>query len=88
MISQVIGKGLVQLTQKDLDKTLTLIPHELPNTDMYETICQFKTMGMDGAWLLFNVIQVDGQDELERGVNIFVNRIEVVDSYEKKDGKS
>ena len=52
MISQVIGKGLVQLIQKDLDETLTLVPHELPNTDMYETLCQFKMMGMNGEWLL------------------------------------
>lgn len=81
MISQVIGKGLVQLIQKDLDETLTLVPHELPNTDMYETLCQFKMMGMNGEWLLFNVIQVDGDDEVERGVNIFVNRVEIVDSY-------
>lgn len=81
MISQVIGKGMVQLTQKDLDDTLTLVPHELPNTDMYESICQFKMMGMNGEWLLFNVVQVDGEDETEKGINIFVNRIEIVPGY-------
>jgi hypothetical protein len=81
MISQVIGKGLVQLTQKDFDDTLTLVPHELPNTDMYESVCQFKLMGMDGNWLLFDIIRVDGEDEVERGINIFVNRIEVVPDY-------
>ena len=81
MITQVIGKGLVQLTQKDLDETPTLIPHELPNTDMYESVCQFKMMGMNGEWLLFNIVNVDGDDELEKGINIFVNRIEVVPSY-------
>ena len=81
MISQVIGKGVVQLTQKDLDDTLTLVPHELPNTDMYESICEFKMMGMNGEWLLFNVVAVDGEDEIERGINILVNRIEIVSDY-------
>jgi hypothetical protein len=83
MISQVIGKGMVQLTQKDLNDTLTLVPHELPNADMYESICQFKMIGMNGEWLLFNVIQVDNEDEVEKGINIFVNRVEIVESYEK-----
>jgi hypothetical protein len=81
MISQVIGKGVVQLTQKDLDDTLTLVPHELPNTDMYESVCEFKMMGMNGEWLLFNVVAVDGEDEIERGINILVNRIEIVSDY-------
>ena len=78
MINQVIGKGVVQLTPQELEETLVLIPHELPNTDMYETKAEFKMMGMDGKWLLFTVIVVDGEDELEKGVNIFVNRIELI----------
>jgi hypothetical protein len=78
MITQVIGKGVVQLTLKELEEVPSLIPHELPNADMYETKVQFKMMGQDGKWLLFNIIEVNGEDELEKGANIFVNRIEMI----------
>jgi len=81
MISQVIGKGIVKLDKKDFKEVLTLIPHELPNVDMYDSVCQFKTMGMDGKWLLFEIVKVDGEDEVEKGINIFVHRIEEVVQY-------
>jgi predicted SprT family Zn-dependent metalloprotease len=78
MINQVIGKGVVQLTPKELEKIQSLIPHELPNANMYETKVEFKMMGQDGKWLLFSIIEVNGEDELEKGVNIFANRIELI----------
>lgn len=78
MINQVIGKGEVKLTSEEIADLPSLIPHELPNTDMYESKVQFKIMGMDGQWIMVNIIEVDGEDELEKGVNIFVNRIELI----------
>lgn len=75
MINQVIGQGGVKLTPQELEEVPILIPYQLPNTDMYPTKVRFKTMGMDGQWILVNIIEVDGKDELDKGVNIFVNRI-------------
>jgi hypothetical protein len=81
MISQVIGKGTVDLTAKDFDEIPSIVPHELPNTDMYETVCQFKIIGMQGDWILIDIVLVDGEDEAEKGVNVFAHRINIVEKY-------
>jgi len=77
MISQVIGKGTTILDQKEFDETPSLIAEELPNVDMYPSLLQFKMIGMDGNWLLFDIIHVNGPDEVQQGVNILVTKIEV-----------
>ena len=77
MINQVIGQGGVKLTPQELEEVPVLVPHKLPNTDMYPTKVQFKIMGMQGEWVLVDIIEVDGEDELEKGINIFVNRITI-----------
>lgn len=79
MISQVIGKGTTILNQKEFDEVPELVANELPNADMYPSILQFKMIGMDGKWLLFDIIHVDGKDEGKRGVNFFVTKIEIVE---------
>ena len=77
MISQVIGKGTTILNQKEFDEVPELVADELPNVDMYPSLLQFKMIGMDGNWLLFDIIHVNGEDEIQQGVNILVTRIEV-----------
>ena len=77
MISQVIGKGTTILDKQEFDETPTLIGEELPNVDMYPSLLQFKMIGMDGNWLLFDIIHVNGEDEIQQGVNMLVTKIEV-----------
>jgi hypothetical protein len=77
MISQVIGKGTTILNQQEFNKVPELVADELPNVDMYPSLLQFKMIGMDGNWLLFDIIHVNGEDEIQQGVNILVTRIEV-----------
>jgi len=77
MITQVIGKGTTILDQQEFDEIPTLIANELPNADMYPTILQFKMIGMDGNWLLFDIIHVNGKDEIQQGINIFATKIQV-----------
>ena len=79
MISQIIGKGTVKLTAKDFDKIPSIVPHELPNLDKYDSICQFKIIGIDATWILIDIVIVDGNDEKEKGVNVIAKRIEIVD---------
>jgi hypothetical protein len=80
----VVEQGIVKLDKNDFNKILNISQCQLPNTDMYETVAQFKMKTVDGIWLLFDIIKVDGEDELQTGVNIFINQIELVDSYESK----
>lgn len=77
MISQVIGKGTTILNQKEFVEVPELVADELPNVDMYPSLLQFKMIGMDGNWLLFDIIHVNGEDEILQGVNILVTKIEV-----------
>ena len=77
MISQVIGKGTTILDKQEFDKVPSLTAEELPTVDMYDSILQFKMIGMDGNWLLFDIIHVNGEDEIQQGVNILVTRIEI-----------
>jgi hypothetical protein len=77
MISQVIGKGTTILNQQEFNEVPELVADELPNVDMYPSLLQFKMIGMDGNWLLFDIIHVNGEDEIQQGVNILVTRIEV-----------
>lgn len=77
MISNFVEKGVVILTQKELDDTPSLIAHELPNIDMYEEIFHFKFMDMRGNWNLVNIVHVKNDDEVEKGVNFLCRRIEI-----------
>ena len=77
MISQVIGKGITILNQQEFDEIPDLVADELPNADMYPSILQFKMIGMDGKWLLFDIIHVNGEDEIQQGVNFIVTKIEI-----------
>jgi hypothetical protein len=77
MISKIVDKGTVILTQKEFEELPTLEMHELPNSDMYEAIFQFKFMDMYGKWALVNVVNVKNEDEAERGVNFLTARIEI-----------
>jgi hypothetical protein len=77
MKSQFIGKGTTCITKKEFDEVPNLVSHELPNTDMYEAVLQFKFMDMFGNWQLVNVIHVKNDDEVERGVNFLCTKIEI-----------
>jgi len=77
MISQVVAKGLTILTPKEFDQVPSLVAEELPNIDMYPSLIQFKMIGMDGHWLLFDIIHVNGEDEQQTGINILVKKIEI-----------
>lgn len=77
MIKNFVGKGTVILSQKELDEVPSMIAHELPNIDMYESTFQFKFMDMYGNWNLVNIVHVKNDDETEKGVNFLCNRIEV-----------
>ena len=78
MIRNFIGKGTVKLTQKELDDLPAMVPHELSNTDMYKPVLQFKFMDMYGMWNIIDVIYVKNEDEIERGVNFFCYRVELM----------
>jgi Zn-finger domain-containing protein len=77
----VIDIGITKLNKTDFDSILNISEYKLPNTDMYDTIAQFKMKTIEGSWLLLDVIIVNGEDELKKGLNIFVSKIEKVDSY-------
>lgn len=77
MIQKFIMKGVVQLTKKEFDETPTMMTQELPNTDQYDPIFQFKFMDMTGSWIFVDVIHVKQGDELEKGVNFLCSRIEI-----------
>jgi hypothetical protein len=76
MLSKIVNKGIVNLTQKEFDELPPLVGTELPNTDMYEPIFQFRFMDMYGKWAMVNVIHVKN-DEVETGVNFLTARIEI-----------
>lgn len=77
MIRNFVGKGVVILTEKELDEVPSMIAHELPNIDMYEPVFQFKFMDMYGNWQLVNIVHVKNDDEAERGVNFLCSKIEI-----------
>jgi hypothetical protein len=77
MIENYIGKGTVLLTKKEFEEVPSLIGYELPNTDMYERVFQFKFMDMYGNWNLVDVVHVKNDDEVEKGVNFLCSRIEI-----------
>ena len=80
MLSKIIDKGIVKLTQKEFDELPPLEGFELPNTDMYEPIFQFRYMDMYGKWAMVTVIHVKNEDEEIKGVNFLTARIEVGDN--------
>jgi hypothetical protein len=77
MINQVVEKGVTILTPKEFGEVPSVVAEELPNIDMYPSLVQFKMIGMDGHWLLFDIIHVDGKDEQQTGINILVRKIEI-----------
>ncbi|MFW9871591.1 MAG: hypothetical protein ACFFG0_00650 [Candidatus Thorarchaeota archaeon] len=77
MITNFIGKGIVELTQKEFDETPAMVAHELPNTNAYQTIFQFKFMDMYGKWNLVDIVHVNNENETEKGVNFLCTRIEI-----------
>lgn len=77
MIQSAVGKGTVLLTQEEFDDTPNLVGYELPNIDMYPDVIQFKGMDMYGQWVLYTIVHVSGEDEVERGVNVLATRIEI-----------
>jgi len=77
MLSKIVNKGAVILTQKEFDELPPLVGFELPNTDMYDPIFQFRFMDMYGKWNMVTVIHVKNDDEAETGVNFLTTRIEI-----------
>ena len=77
MLHQFIDKGIVQLTQKEFDETPVMVASELPNTDMYERVFQFRFMDRGGSWNFVDVVHVKNDDEVEKGVNFLCTRIEI-----------
>lgn len=77
MTKFIDNKGTVVLTQKEFDEIPAMIGHELPNTDMYETLFQFRFMGRSGEWNFVNVVHVKNDDEVEKGVNFLVSQIKI-----------
>ena len=75
MMTKFINKRIVELTQAECDEIPSMVASDLPNTDMYDPILQFKFMGRSGGWNFVNVIHVNGEDEVEKGLNFIVNQI-------------
>ncbi|MHA1701444.1 MAG: hypothetical protein ACTSWK_04160 [Promethearchaeota archaeon] len=75
MIRNFVGKGIVELTEKEVEEIPSMIAHELPNIDMYKTAFQFKFMDIHGNWQLVNIVHVKNEDEVEKGVNFLCSQI-------------
>lgn len=77
MIRNFVGKGNVKLTSKDFDKIPAMVAYELPNTERYNPIFQFKFMDMYGSWSLVNVVHVKNENDIEGGVVFLTSKIEI-----------
>ena len=77
LIRNFIGKGIVVLTQNELDEVPSMTAHELPNIDQYDPVFQFKFMDIYGNWNLVNIVHVKNDDEVECGVNFLCTKIEI-----------
>jgi hypothetical protein len=72
----IILKGKVILTQKEFDKIPNVKSEELPNTDMYPTVAQFK-IKVENEYMLIDIVNVDDNENGENGINIFITEIEM-----------
>lgn len=77
MIRNFIGKGSVKLTSEEFDEIPTMIAYELPNTNHYDPIFQFKFMDMYGNWSLVDIIHVKNEGDIEGGVVFLTSKIEI-----------
>lgn len=77
MLHKFITQGIVKLKQEEFETVPIMVAHELPNTDMYERLFQFRFMDRGGNWNLVDVVHVNDDDEIEKGINFLCNRIEI-----------
>lgn len=69
--------GIVQLTKEELQKEVLYVDeNRLPNSDQYDSICQFIHRGENGKLYLIDIIVVDGEDEPQKGINFLATEVE------------
>jgi len=69
--------GVVELTKEELKQEVLYVDeNRLPNSDQYDSICQFIHRGKDGKLYLIDIIVVNGEDEPQKGINFLATEIE------------
>ena len=72
----IIPKRKVILSAKQFNEIPIVRCEELPNADIHPSLVQFKMKSEDG-YILVDIVNVDGNEDDENGINIFITPIEM-----------